>query len=259
MKNFCLFIGYPRSGSTVLSRILDMHPNIGIAHEHNVFRDKDIGYLFTSLLNKMYYTKSLDGLDVIGSKSDYKTLKFFIDNPSYKLSYFKNMIDMPLKILHIINDPYDNISTWSNAERNRKGFNQSDDLKDKIKIYKQLNKEIEKLIKKEDVLSIRMDDLIEHPGATLVSIYNHLEVGYDKQIMIKAKSMVHKRPKVTKHDIKWRQTERFELKRFIDETDFLNGYKFEKDEDKILAEKAKEMEKKQKKYDEKMKKKKEKK
>ena len=38
VKTFCMFIGYPRSGSTLIGSLLDAHPNIIIAHELDVFR-----------------------------------------------------------------------------------------------------------------------------------------------------------------------------------------------------------------------------
>lgn len=36
LDTFLLFIGYPRSGSTLIGSLLDAHPNIIIANEHNV-------------------------------------------------------------------------------------------------------------------------------------------------------------------------------------------------------------------------------
>ena len=35
LRSFCLFIGYPRSGHSLLGSLLDAHPDIAIAHEVN--------------------------------------------------------------------------------------------------------------------------------------------------------------------------------------------------------------------------------
>jgi hypothetical protein len=36
VRSFCLFIGYPRSGHSLVGSLLDAHPDIAIAHEVNV-------------------------------------------------------------------------------------------------------------------------------------------------------------------------------------------------------------------------------
>ena len=37
VKKFVFFIGYPRSGHSIIGSLLDAHPNVVIAHEYNVF------------------------------------------------------------------------------------------------------------------------------------------------------------------------------------------------------------------------------
>ena len=37
IKKFVIFVGYPRSGHSIIGSILDAHPNVVIGHEYNVF------------------------------------------------------------------------------------------------------------------------------------------------------------------------------------------------------------------------------
>src|SRR5689334_5466388 len=39
LRGFCLFIGYPRSGHSLLGSLLDAHPDVAIAHGPNVLKD----------------------------------------------------------------------------------------------------------------------------------------------------------------------------------------------------------------------------
>ena len=57
VRSFCLFIGYPRSGHSLVGSLLDAHPDIAIAHEVNVLglvagNDLDRRTLFHTLLRR---------------------------------------------------------------------------------------------------------------------------------------------------------------------------------------------------------------
>ena len=108
VKNFVLFMGYPRSGHSIVAALLDAHPHIVISHELNVmltwktsriekvkyskydmFKEilkntektlKGHGFRSMNRTNK-YYTLEVPGLyqgqyknyiQVIGDKSEYK-------------------------------------------------------------------------------------------------------------------------------------------------------------------------------------------
>jgi hypothetical protein len=232
MRTFCLFIGYPRSGSTVTGRLLDMHPGIGIAHQVNAFEFDKKETLFDALLNRMYNTQRLDGLEVIGTKSGHQTVKHLMRNPDYSLDKFKEVIDIPLKVLHIVRNPFDNLSTWVNRakeEHKRKGVekDEMDILKAKIDHYYEVNQKIVEIIENEDVLSFKLDRLVKKPGKTVKSIYGHLGVQYNGEIITQAKSMVYEKQRITRNSIKWDDSTVSSVMSMIDEFSFLGGYKYE--------------------------------
>ena len=63
IKFFLMFIGYPRSGSTILGSLLDAHPHIIIANEYDLSKRwiswpeefKRRNYVFDQLLNNSFY------------------------------------------------------------------------------------------------------------------------------------------------------------------------------------------------------------
>jgi hypothetical protein len=44
VENFCMFIGYPRSGHTLVGSLLDAHPNIILADELNALKFIEAGF-----------------------------------------------------------------------------------------------------------------------------------------------------------------------------------------------------------------------
>ncbi|PSO51862.1 MAG: hypothetical protein BRC34_14235, partial [Cyanobacteria bacterium QH_1_48_107] len=44
VDKYCMFIGYPRSGHSLVGSLLDAHPNIIIAHELNALNFVDMGF-----------------------------------------------------------------------------------------------------------------------------------------------------------------------------------------------------------------------
>src|SRR5213594_4458109 len=44
LQTYCMFIGYPMSGHSLIGALLDAHPNIVIAHELDVLRHIEEGF-----------------------------------------------------------------------------------------------------------------------------------------------------------------------------------------------------------------------
>src|SRR4051812_7341147 len=44
VKTFCMFLGYPRSGHSLVGSLLDAHPNMVIAHELDVLKFVRAGF-----------------------------------------------------------------------------------------------------------------------------------------------------------------------------------------------------------------------
>ena len=67
VKLFVLFVGYPRSGHSIIGSLLDAHPNVIIAHEFNVLNwagqmgSYSKRQLFNMLFMNSYHNAFVDG------------------------------------------------------------------------------------------------------------------------------------------------------------------------------------------------------
>jgi hypothetical protein len=54
LERFCMFLGYPRSGHSMIGALLDAHPEMAVAHELNVLRllkeNRSRGYVLGQIL-----------------------------------------------------------------------------------------------------------------------------------------------------------------------------------------------------------------
>ena len=74
IKTFFIFLGYPRSGHTILRALLDAHPNIVASHqlgqcEDKLLRDKK------KFFNKMYQNSYRNAVEDDGARSQFHTKK----------------------------------------------------------------------------------------------------------------------------------------------------------------------------------------
>ena len=103
IEKFVIFVGYARSGTSIIGSLLDAHPNMIIAHEYMIFKtwpldDKNRdtlngnrSYVFNELYQKSYRASCL------GARSEHK------DNKGYTL-FVNNSWQAQFKDLKVIGD-----------------------------------------------------------------------------------------------------------------------------------------------------------
>ena len=136
-----MFVGISRSGHSIVAAILDSHPHIVVSNELDVFsrigNDSSEFCLLNLIWEKSYrmanlgglkrskkgYSLSVDGswqgsyqsyINVIGDKHGGRIAKEFMGNPELfqsHLNKLRSLINMPIKVIHVIRNPYDNIAT----------------------------------------------------------------------------------------------------------------------------------------------------
>ncbi len=147
VKRFVFFIGYARSGHSIVASLLDAHPHIAIAHEYSMFskwikeprQHSDKEWLFstlffnskhsseTGLRNKQskkkgyslgipdwWQGKYKERLEVIGDKAGGMTAQIYRKNHTAFLSTYddlkKTLAGTPISVIHVLRNPYDNIA-----------------------------------------------------------------------------------------------------------------------------------------------------
>ena len=146
IEKFVFFIGYPRSGHSIIGSMMDAHPNMIIADHFNLFGMQakketswDKAFIFvefyrTSYCDAMCGKRYADAVDFKGytlSLSDslqgrYTTLKVIGDKQGgkastvyalYPLKFAKfyeklsKSLDVPFRFIHVVRNPYDMIAT----------------------------------------------------------------------------------------------------------------------------------------------------
>lgn len=150
VEKFVFFIGYSRSGHSIVASMIDAHPNAVLAHEFDVFQRLATGkdYLLNKsrLFNALYqdsYTEAIAGwrsenstfkrkgyslklntseswhgkfrtLKVIGDKAGGHTSHVYRDQPDVFQRVYRSLVDVirvPVRVIHVVRNPYDIIAT----------------------------------------------------------------------------------------------------------------------------------------------------
>ena len=148
VEKFVLFIGYPRSGHSIIGTMIDSHPNIIIANEFPLMASlltpaSRNGVTKLGLFNALYlnsraemvygkrgkyglerkgyllntnssYQGKFSKLKVIGDKKGGQATKEYHRNPDRVRDAFKWLqteVGVPICVLHVVRNPYDMIAT----------------------------------------------------------------------------------------------------------------------------------------------------
>ena len=146
VEKFVFFIGYAKSGHSVIGSILDAHPKVIIAHEYGLFGEwlahsklhQNKAWLYNTLYNnsrynsihgkrigviKRGYTLEIqnswqgqyqDQVLIIGDKYGDKTTAAYRDNKrEFQRAYMElvKTVEVPVLAIHVVRNPYDTIST----------------------------------------------------------------------------------------------------------------------------------------------------
>jgi len=246
IEKYCMFIGYPRSGHSIIGALIDAHPNAIIAHELDTLRYIEEGFdknqiFYLLLINSKSFAKAgrtwdnysykvekqwqgtFKKLKVIGDKKGGNSIKRIQSNPKLLQELYKTIDKLPIKFIHIIRNPYDNITTMA-----KKHFNNN--LKNAIDEYFSLCetvKNIKKQIKKNDVIDMKHESFVLNPKSNLESICNFLGLDADVDYLKDCAKIVYNSPHKTRNDLKWTSNLINIVDNKIKEFEFLGGYSYD--------------------------------
>lgn len=244
IERYCMFIGYPRSGHSLVGSLLDAHPNIVIAHELDALRYVKEGFnkkqLFYLLLEKSQrfteagrewtgYSYAIPyqwngryrELKVIGDKKGGASTQQLAKNPEL-LQALKETIEVDLKIIHVIRNPYDNISTMSK----RIGQSLAKGIEDYFFLCKTVANIREK-INQEDWIDVRLELLIDNPEYWLAKLCQFLGQEPPSDYLSDCASIVYKSPRNTRNEAPWTHELIQRVKNEMEKYPILNGYTYE--------------------------------
>ncbi len=232
IDNFCFFIGYPRSGHTLVASLLNAHPNIMISIEYNILAYID---LFPCTKNQLYYAVTNNSKKFTNQRNNiwtgysyevkdcwqgkYSTLKVVGDkHGGLNATLLKENHDLlgkaekvlrrKPKIIHVVRNPFDIITTHTLRffpNKNRENEFNTLDLLPTIKKFLNSAAEIER-IKKEGVyetFDLYHENLISDPKEQLNNLISFLGLRPYDYYLENCSKIIFNEPNKSRFLIEW--------------------------------------------------------
>lgn len=249
VNTFCIFIGHGRSGHSIIGALLDAHPNMILADETDSLKYLIAGFdqkqLYRTLIMRskkqtkiQRRKRAMDGsyysyrvknqwqgkfqrLQVIGDSKASVTTSRLYNNPNL-LRQLKNCIGGNLKVIHVVRNPFDNISTIS--------------IREKISIETAMLgyfencealREIRKHLKPEELIVVSHEDLIADPETFLTQLTHFVGVQPFADYLEACASIIYKSPSKTRHKVSWEKEMIETVDKGISRYDFLARYSYD--------------------------------
>lgn len=244
VQTLCLFIGYRRSGHSLVGACLDAHPNMCFAHELGALRYLKAGFsqnqLFHLILKNSReqaqrsrsstgYKYDVPGqwqgrtqdLQVIGDKQGGQTAVEFEDHPE-SLDLLLKKTSFPLKFIHVTRNPYDNAAAIS--VRSKIPLDQA------IDSYLRKCGTVEWLASKlpaGSILDLQLEQFIDDPKTELPRICTFLGQETTPDYLEACARIVLEKPNLSRRKVEWSEADKARITEGISRYPFLSGYSFE--------------------------------
>lgn len=244
LEQFCFFIGYARSGHTLVATILNAHPEVVIAHELDAVRFIRHRFgkaqLFSLLLQRDQrfeemgrtwsgYQYDVPGqwqgrferLRVIGDKRARASALQIAERPAL-LDRLRRVVGVPIRVVHLTRNPFDNIAT--EARRHHMS------LAEATTWYEQICRAVRTvrpLLDPSELVDMRYEDFARATEPSLEWLCRFLGVDPDPAYLEAGASIVWPSTKRTRDAVTWSDTDRRGVERLIETYEVLNSYTFD--------------------------------
>ncbi len=241
---FCLFIGYPRSGHSVVGSLLNAHPEVVVSHELDVLRYVGLRFrgpqLFDLILerDRAFTSTGLEvggkfdykvpdewqgryrRLSVIGDKRGNSTIRRLDKDPEL-VDRLERTVGVPVRIIHVARNPFDNTATM--AYRAGCGLDKAIDR------YLRLCETVEHIRVRHPgaVLDLAHEDLIAGPADFLAGICAFLGVEASTSYLEHCAAVVYGSPHRSRDRGEWTEERIARVDEAIDRFPFLHGYSYD--------------------------------
>lgn len=242
VNTYVLFIGYPRSGHSLVGFLIDAHPNAIIASQTNVLRYLRHGFsprqAFHCILENSrkvarvgrewrpysyavpnQWQGRFDQLRVIGDCTGLSRVR---NDPPVLKSVQQKLEGIRLKLIHVIRNPYDNISTMTRVRRS--------ELAKLVNVYFSMCEVVTRIQQQIDpamIYDLRHEDLIADPKAALHGLCGFLGLTAEQSYYEDCASIIFKSPRKTRKDMPWTPELIASVTEQSSKFPFLHGYTFE--------------------------------
>lgn len=244
VERFCLFVGYPRSGHSLIGSLLDAHEEMAISHEldallyfeHGLSRPELFGMILRrgrqfEALGRQWtdYDYNVPGLSqgrfsrlrVIGDKKGMRSTIRLNEDPTL-LARFRREVAVPLRVVHVTRNPFDNIATMTQRSRLPIPTN--------IERFTALCEGVAGVraeLDPDERIDLRYEDATADPRAALERLTAFLGVDADAVYLERAAAVVRPSGSRTRDKVTFSAAERAAVEALIARFDFMDGYTFD--------------------------------
>ena len=225
VHTYCQFIGYPRSGHTLVYALLNAHPDVVLSNELGVLQWMRFGFTRAQLYSMILrsdrrFTREgsrFQGYDygvpnqwqgrfreirVIGDKDGGRDTMCLRRSPDV-LERLRRKVGVPIKFIHVVRNPYDMMTTFVNRRMQR---GERTTLDDALRMGREALDTILTVIQRvpEDaLLTIRHEEMIQDPVRTLSRLCEHLGVIPEHDYLRDCAGIVFALSPKTRRSIEW--------------------------------------------------------
>lgn len=246
LKTFCLFLGYPRSGHSLVGALLDAHPDVIIAHELDVLKYVAAGWERAAIFHRLLensraaqaagrrwgdYDYQVPGqwqgrfrrLRVIGDKKGGGSLKRLASDPGL-LGRLRQTVALDIKFVHVVRNPYDNISTM--ARHRETPASPLDKCVESYFARCRTLAWVKRHIEDRDILDVRYESFVEDPAAHLEGLCRFLGVEAAPDYLSACTRIVFAAPHRSRSKVAWTGEQVERVGREMANFPFLAGYSY---------------------------------
>ncbi|MDX1395605.1 MAG: sulfotransferase [Gemmatimonadota bacterium] len=258
VEAYCFFIGYPRSGTSLLGSLLDAHPDAVIAREMDAIRYVNARFDRARLFHLLEENASREAasgrrhtasgyaypvpgqwqgrhrtLRVIGDKQAAGSTIRLAKNPAL-LDALRRTVGAPLRVIHVVRNPFDVIATMARREAQNggpDGTTGAPDLERAFLRFETLTATVDRLSTElgDELYPVAHERLVDDPQGELGALCGWLGLSASADYLDACAAIVWTNPQRTRDRVTWPP----ELARRVDaltaDTPRLGGYSFHAD------------------------------
>lgn len=244
VEGVCLFIGHPRSGHSLVGAMLDAHPDLCIAHEldmlaflrqgwtdrelmwacmENSRRSASIGHRWGA------YAYQIPGqwqgrqrqLRIVGDKKGGQTSIALRRNPGL-LDRLLSTFDVPVRWIHVVRNPWDNISTVQKKHRT--------DLQTSAAAFFAVAETVDQVVRRvgrQAVHRLTQEELTAEPERVLRDLSAFLGMAPDPAWLQASAGLVWSKPSRARDRVQWNPGLHGAIRKLAARHDWLAHYRFD--------------------------------
>jgi hypothetical protein len=249
IERFCLFVGHPRSGHSVLGTLLNAHRHAVVGHNLDALEHLLAGVgrseLFERILERdrsfaaegrvmgrhSYAVPGQwhghhDEIRVIGDKRAGATSRHLGRRPTL-LRELPAVLGLPVVVIHHVRNPWDNVASIWQWEHTRQGR----DLPEVAEAYFERSdaaaRGLAEAASEVRVLRTFHEDLIRDPESQMRRLLDGLRLPFDESFLGACDRFVHREPRQSRFDVPWPEGLAARIAEHAQRCDFLARYRFD--------------------------------